>query len=125
MVMSNEDPDNEFRVQVKMPVVDNAGDGTWARIASLMPATSAVSFSAPRLATKWCLVFWTTIPGRQSFWECSIRAPKRLPLTGSDDNNEKMYQSRSGTNYTSMMTKIILIETPAGKKVTLDQMPVC
>jgi len=47
---------------------------------------------------------------------------KAAPLTGSDDNNEKMYQSRSGMKlHFDDDKKIILIETPAGKKVTLDE----
>jgi len=122
VVMSNEDPDNEFRVQVKMPVVDNAGDGTWARIASLDAGDQRGFFFRPEVGDEVVLGFLDDDPRQAVILGMLHSSAKAAPLTGSDDNNEKMYQSRSGMKlHFDDDKKIILIETPAGKKVTLDE----
>lgn len=122
IVLSNEDPDNEFRVQVKMPVVDNAGDGTWARIASLDAGDQRGFFFRPELGDEVVLGFLDDDPRQAVILGMLHSSAKAAPLTGSDDNNEKMYQSRSGMKlHFDDDKKIILIETPAGKKVTLDE----
>ena len=122
IVMSNEDPDNEFRVQVKMPVVDNAGDGTWARIASLDAGDQRGFFFRPEVGDEVVLGFLDDDPRQAVILGMLHSSAKAAPLTGSDDNNEKMYQSRSGMKlHFDDDKKIILIETPAGKKVTLDE----
>ncbi|TRZ75730.1 MAG: type VI secretion system tip protein VgrG [Bacteroidetes bacterium] len=122
IVISNEDPDNEFRVQVKMPVVDNAGDGTWARIASLDAGDQRGFFFRPEVGDEVVLGFLDDDPRQAVILGMLHSSAKAAPLTGSDDNNEKMYQSRSGMKlHFDDDKKIILIETPAGKKVTLDE----
>jgi Rhs element Vgr protein len=122
VVISNEDPDNEFRVQVKMPVVDNAGDGTWARIASLDAGDQRGFFFRPEVGDEVVLGFLDDDPRQAVILGMLHSSAKAAPLTGSDDNNEKMYQSRSGMKlHFDDDKKIILIETPAGKKVTLDE----
>ncbi len=122
VVMSNEDPDNEFRVQVKMPVVDNAGDGTWARIASLDAGDQRGFFFRPEVGDEVVLGFLDDDPRQAVILGMLHSSSKAAPLTGSDDNNEKMYQSRSKMKlHFDDDKKIILIETPAGKKVTLDE----
>ena len=122
VVISNEDPDNEFRVQVKMPVVDNAGDGAWARIASLDAGDQRGFFFRPEVGDEVVLGFLDDDPRQAVILGMLHSSAKAAPLTGSDDNNEKMYLSRSGMKlHFDDDKKIILIETPAGKKVTLDE----
>jgi Rhs element Vgr protein len=122
IVLSNEDPENEFRVQVKMPVVDPAGDGTWARIASLDAGDQRGFFFRPEVGDEVVLGFLDDDPRQAVILGMLHSSAKAAPLTGSDDNNEKMYQSRAGMKlHFDDDKKIILIETPAGKKVTLDE----
>ena len=122
IVLSNEDPDNEFRVQVKMPVVDPSGDGTWARIASLDAGDQRGFFFRPEIGDEVVLGFLDDDPRQAVILGMLHSSAKAAPLTGSDDNNEKMYQSRAGMKlHFDDDKKIILIETPAGKKVTLDE----
>ena len=52
VVTSNEDPDGEHRVRVRMPLVDVQGDGTWARVAASTPAMTEASSSGRRSATR-------------------------------------------------------------------------
>jgi Rhs element Vgr protein len=122
IVLSNEDPENEFRVQVKMPVVDPSGDGTWARIASLDAGDQRGFFFRPEVGDEVVLGFLDDDPRQAVILGMLHSSAKAAPLTGSDANNEKMYQSRSKMKlHFDDDKKIILIETPAGKKVTLDE----
>jgi Rhs element Vgr protein len=122
VVVSNEDPDNEFRVRVRMPVVDNAADGTWARVASLDAGDQRGFFFRPELGDEVVVGFLDDDPRQAVILGMLHSSAKAAPLTGSDDNNEKMYQSRSGMKlYFNDDKKVILLETPAGKKFTLDE----
>ena len=82
MVMSNEDPDNEFRVQVKMPVVDNAGDGTWARIASLDAGDQRGFFFRPEVGDEVVLGFLDDDPRQAVILGMLHSSAKAAPLTG-------------------------------------------
>ncbi len=122
VVVSNEDPDSEHRVRVKMPLVDNAEDGTWARVASLDAGDQRGFFFRPEVGDEVVLGFLDDDPRQAVILGMLHSSAKAAPLTGSDDNHEKMYQSRSGMKlYFNDDKKIILLETPAGKKVTLDE----
>jgi Rhs element Vgr protein len=122
VVVSNEDPDSEHRVRVKMPLVDNAEDGTWARVASLDAGDQRGFFFRPEVGDEVVLGFLDDDPRQAVILGMLHSSAKAAPLTGSDDNHEKVYQSRSGMKlYFNDDKKIILLETPAGKKVTLDE----
>ncbi|MEI6276678.1 MAG: type VI secretion system tip protein VgrG [Prolixibacteraceae bacterium] len=122
VVVSNEDPDREHRVRVRMPVVDNTADGTWARVASLDAGDDRGFFFRPEIGDEVVLGFLDDDPRQAVILGMLHSGAKAAPLTGSDDNHEKMYKSRSGMKlYFNDEKKIILLETPAGKKLTLDE----
>ena len=122
VVVSNEDPDNEHRVRVRMPMVDNSADGTWARVASLDAGDDRGFFFRPEIGDEVILGFLDDDPRQAVILGMLHSRAKAAPLAGSDDNNEKMYKSRSGMKlYFDDDKKIILLETPAGKKITLDE----
>ncbi len=122
VVVSNEDPDSEHRVRVKMPLVNNDEDGTWARVASLDAGDQRGFFFRPEVGDEVVLGFLDDDPRQAVILGMLHSSAKAAPLTGSDDNHEKVYQSRSGMKlYFNDEKKIILLETPAGKKVTLDE----
>ena len=122
VVVSNEDPDGEHRVRVKMPMVDFAQDGTWARVASLDAGDQRGFFFRPEVGDEVILGFLDDDPRQAVMLGMLHSSAKAAPLTGSDDNHEKMYQSRSGMKlYFNDDTKIIRLETPAGKIISLDE----
>lgn len=122
VVVSNEDPDGEHRVRVKMPLVDPAGDGTWARVAAPDAGDQRGFFFRPEVDDEVVLGFLDDDPRQAVILGMLHSSAKAAPLTGSDDNHEKVYQSRSGMKlYFNDEKKILLLETPAGKKVTLDE----
>jgi len=122
IVVSNEDPDGEYRVRVKMPMVNNSDDGTWARVSSLDAGDQRGFFFRPEIGDEVILGFLDDDPRHAIVLGMLHSSAKAAPLTGSDDNHEKMYQSRSKMKlYFNDDKKIMRLETPAGKIITLDE----
>ncbi|NVO21502.1 MAG: type VI secretion system tip protein VgrG [Bacteroidetes bacterium] len=122
VVLSNEDPDGEHRVKVKMPLVDPSGDGAWARVASLDAGDQRGFFFRPEIGDEVILGFLEDDPRHAVILGMLHSSAKAAPLNGSDSNNEKVYKSRSGMKlFFDDEKKMIKLETPVGKKITMDE----
>lgn len=122
IVTGNEDPDGEHRVRVKMPLVDQQGEGTWARVASLDAGDQRGFFFRPEIDDEVVLGFLNDDPRQAVILGMLHSSAKAAPLQGSDDNHEKVYQSRSKMKlYFNDDTKVIKLETPAGNVITLSE----
>lgn len=122
VVVSNEDPDGEDRVRVRMPLVDNESEGTWARVASLDAGDNRGHFFRPELEDEVVLGFLNDDPRQAVILGMLHSSAKPAPLKGSDDNHEKLYRSRSGMKLYFNDEKIIArLETPAGNIITLSE----
>jgi Rhs element Vgr protein len=122
VVTSNEDPDGEHRVRVRLPLVDGSGDGVWARVAALDAGADRGTFFRPELGDEVVVGFLDGDPRRAVMLGMLNSSAKAAPLTGSDDNNEKVFQSRSKMKiYFNDDTKVMRLETPAGNKLTLSE----
>lgn len=122
IVVSNEDPEGEHRVRVRMPLVDNDDDGTWARVAAMDAGDDRGFFFRPEIGDEVVLGFLSDDPRQAVVLGMLHSSAKPAPLEGSDDNHKKVYQSRSKMKLSfDDDKKIILFETPAGNKVTLSE----
>ena len=122
VVVSNEDPDGEHRVRVRMPLVSADEDGTWARVASLDAGDERGFFFRPEIDDEVVLGFLNDDPRQAVVLGMLHSSAKAAPLEGSDDNNEKVYQSRSKMKlYFNDEKKVLRLETPAGNKITLSE----
>ncbi len=122
VVVSNEDPDGEHRVRVRMPLVNNKEDGTWARIAVLDAGDDRGFFFRPEIGDEVVLGFLNDDPRQAVILGMLHSSAKPAPLTGSDDNHEKVYQSRSKMKlYFDDDKKIVTLETPAGNILTMSE----
>ena len=121
VVVSNEDPDGEHRVQVRMPLV-SADSDTWARVASIDAGDDRGFFFRPEIGDEVVLGFLNDDPRQAVILGMLHSSAKAAPLQGSDDNHEKVYQSRAKMKlYFNDDKKVIQIETPAGNKITLSE----
>src|SRR5262249_48821154 len=121
-VVSNEDPDGEHRVRVRLPMVGTEDDGIWARVASLDAGAERGMVFRPEIDDEVVVGFLDDDPRRAVILGMLHSSAKAAPLTGSNDNHEKVYQSRSKMRmYFNDDTKIMLFETPAGNKITLSE----
>ena len=76
-VASNEDPDGEHRVRVRLPLVDDEATACGHASPASTPATSAASTFVPRSATKWWSASSKTTRGARSSSACFTAARKR------------------------------------------------
>jgi Rhs element Vgr protein len=122
VVVSNEDPDGEDRVRVRMPMISADEDGAWARVASLDAGNERGFFFRPEVGDEVVLGFLSDDPRQAVILGMLHSSAKPAPLPGSDDNHEKGYQSRSKMRiYFNDERKVMQFETPAGNRITLSE----
>lgn len=121
-VVSNEDNDGEHRVRVKLPLVNSTEDGIWARVASLDAGAERGFFFRPEIGDEVVVGFLDEDPRHAVILGMLHSSAKAAPIPGSDDNHEKVFQSRSKMRlYFNDDTKVMRFETPAGNKITLSE----
>lgn len=122
IVSSNEDDEGEFRVRVRLPVVDNDDDGIWARVASIDAGSSRGVFIRPEVGDEVVVGFFDDDPRRAVILGMLHSSANAAPLQGSNANNEKVYQSRSQMKlYFNDDTKVMTLSTPGGNSITLSE----
>lgn len=121
VVVSNEDPDGEHRVRVRMPLIDPDDEGTWARVAAPDAGDTRGFFFRPEVNDEVVLGFFDGDPRSAVILGMLNSSAKPAPLEGSDDNHEKVLQTRSGCRlYFNDDTKVIVLETPGGNKMSIS-----
>lgn len=126
VVLSNEDPDGEHRVLVRLPLVgEGAGgaeDGVWARVAVLDAGPERGYFFRPEIGDEVILGFLDDDP-RHAVILGMLHSSNRPPhLKGTDDNHEKGYRSREGLALGfNEETRTITIATPKQNAITLSE----
>jgi uncharacterized protein involved in type VI secretion and phage assembly len=122
VVVSNEDPDGEHRVRVRMPLVSADADGAWARVASPDAGAERGFFFRPEVGDEVMLGFVNDDPRQPVILGMLHSSAKAPPYEASDDNHEKGYQSRAKMKlYLNDEKKVIKLETPAGNTITLSE----
>ncbi|MEP7120326.1 MAG: type VI secretion system tip protein VgrG [Byssovorax sp.] len=120
VVTSNEDSEGEHRVRVRLPLVDDS-DGVWARVASLDAGSDRGFFFRPEIGDEVIVGFLDDDPRCAVILGMLHSSAKAAPLQGSDDNHEKVFQSRSKMRlYFNDDKKVMRLETPGGNKLTLS-----
>ncbi|WP_437316191.1 type VI secretion system tip protein VgrG [Sorangium sp. So ce385] len=121
-VVSNEDDAGEHRVRVQLPLVNTEEDGIWARVASVDAGAERGFFVRPEVGDEVVVGFLDDDPRRAVILGMLHSSARAAPLAGSDDNHEKVYQSRSKMRvYLNDDKKLMQLETPAGNKITLSE----
>lgn len=116
------DPENEFRVKIKLPAVNAEEDGIWARIATLDAGDNRGTYFRPETGDEVIVGFINNDPSYPVILGMLHSSALASPITPASDNNEKGYQSREGLKLNFHDgDKAVKIETPAGKKITLSE----
>ncbi len=114
------DPANEDRVQIKLPLV-NMNEGIWARIASLDAGKDRGAFFRPEINDEVVVGFFNDDPRFPVVLGMLNSNAKPAPLKAADANNEKGFVTRSKMKLVFNDDKnTITIETPKGKKIMID-----
>lgn len=116
------DPDGENRIMVRIPVIHNDDEGTWCRVSSLDAGEERGMFFLPEIGDEVIVGFINNDPRHGVVLGMLNSSARPAPLTATDDNNEKGYQSRSKMKMIfNDDKKSISIETPGGHKVQIDE----
>lgn len=116
------DPDGEDRILVQIPIINTEEQGIWARVATLDAGENRGTFFRPEIEDEVIIGFINDDPNDAVVLGMLHSSAKPAPLTAEDDNHEKGLVTRSEMKMIFNDDKIsYVLETPAGKKVTLDE----
>src|SRR5690606_26487170 len=116
------DPNGENRILVKIPIINNDEQGIWTRVATLDAGNNRGSFFLPEIDDEVIVGFINDDPNHAVILGMLHSSAKPAPLIASDDNHEKGFVTRSEIKLLfNDEKKSIILETPAGKKVTIDE----
>jgi len=122
VVTANEDPAGEFRIRVRLPLLEVAGDGLWARLASLDAGDNRGFCFRPEIGDEVTVGFLGGDSRHPVILGMLHSSARPAPLPGADDNHEKLYRSRAGMQLKFDDDKVALsLATPEGNRIDLDQ----
>ncbi|WP_340112890.1 type VI secretion system tip protein VgrG [Maribellus mangrovi] len=117
----HDDPNGEYRVQVRMPIINNDEQGVWARVATLDAGDSRGSFFRPELDDEVIVGFLNDDPNDPVILGMLHSSALPSPLEPEEPNNEKGFVTRSELKFLfNDEKKSIVLETPGGKIITVD-----
>jgi len=115
------DPAGEDRILVRLPIVDNAEQGIWARVATLDAGENRGSFFRPEIDDEVIVGFINGNPNDAVVLGMMNSSAKPAPLTASDDNHEKGFVTRSEIKFIFNDDDVsVTVETPNGNKMVIS-----
>lgn len=121
IVTDIEDPENEFRVRVKIPAVNADEEGVWARQATLDAGNNRGTFFRPEPGDEVIIGFLGDDPRQVVMLGMLHSSALAAPVAPSSANNEKGYVSRSAFKMIfDDDKKSLTIESPGGKKIMVN-----
>ncbi|NVO10587.1 MAG: type VI secretion system tip protein VgrG [Bacteroidales bacterium] len=109
----HEDPDGEFRVRVKIPVISTEDDGVWARVATLDAGDSRGSFFRPYVDDEVIVGFINDDPRDPVILGMLHSSALPSPVEPTEDNYEKGFVTKEKVKLMfNDEKKSLTIETP-------------
>lgn len=121
VVVSNEDPEGEYRVRVTLPVVQPDDDGAWARVAALDAGDGRGALLRPEVGDEVVVGFLHDDPRLAVVLGMLHSSAKAAPIEPSDDNHQKAFVSRSGVELLLDDEAVsVKLSTPGGASLLID-----
>ncbi len=118
----HDDPMGEYRVLVRMPIINNDEQGVWARVATLDAGNNRGTFFRPELDDEVVVGFLNDDPNDPVIIGMMHSSANPSPIEPAEDNNEKGIVTRSEMRLVfDDDKKSIVLETPGGKTITIDE----
>ena len=115
------DADGDFRVKIRLPMVDNQQDGVYARLATLDAGNNRGTFFMPEVGDEVIVGFMNNDPNQPVILGMLHSSQNAAPLSQESSNDKKGYVSRSEIKITiDDGEKSITIETPGGNVFTMN-----
>jgi Rhs element Vgr protein len=111
-----EDPDNQYRVLVDIPLFDPSGEGLWARLTNFYSTSGAGAFFMPEVGDEVVVGFLNEDPRFPIILGSMYSSTNNKPFDGLDPNEKntiKAIVSKSGINIEfDDEKKILTLQTP-------------
>lgn len=115
------DPDGEFRIQVKLPIISAEEEGVWARVLTSHAGENYGAHFLPELGHEVLVGFLNDDPNQAIVLGSLFSNTNTSPIELSDDNYEKVIMTKSEIKITlNDENKSIALDTPDGKQIILD-----
>ncbi|MEM8525024.1 MAG: type VI secretion system tip protein VgrG [Bacteroidota bacterium] len=115
------DPESEERILVYLPMIDPAGEGTWARLASLDAGENRGWVFRPEIDDEVIVGFVNDDPRNAVVLGMLHSSAKPSPIEAKDDNFERGLVTKSEIKFhIDDEKKVVTLETPSGNKLVLD-----
>ncbi|MEO8960780.1 MAG: type VI secretion system tip protein VgrG [Ginsengibacter sp.] len=115
------DNEGDFRVKLRLPIVDDQQDGVYARIATLDAGNNRGTFFMPELNDEVVVGFMNNDPNQPVVLGMLHSSKNAAPLDPEKANNKKGYVSRSKIKILiDDNEKSITIETPGGNVFSMN-----
>lgn len=122
VVKLESDPDGENRIMVRIPVIDINAQGIWTRVATLDAGKERGSFFLPEIGDEVIVGFINNDPRHAVTLGMLNSSKNPAPVTAQDANDKKGFTTRSKMHLSfNDNTKTIVIDTPAGNSITIDE----
>jgi Rhs element Vgr protein len=117
----DQDPDQQYKIQVSVPVMQADVDGVWARLASYYGSSGLGSFFIPEIGDEVVLGFLNSDPSYPIILGSLYSSQRKPPYELTADNFTKAIMTRSKlTIEFDDDKKIITIVTPGKNKILLS-----
>jgi Rhs element Vgr protein len=118
-----DDPDNAYRIQLNLPLLDPAGDGVWARLSNFYSTNNAGAFFLPEVGDEVIVGFLNQDP-RYPVILGSVYSAKNKPFSELSPNQKNSHKAIGSNSRLRMVFNdedvILTLTTPNKNIVTLD-----
>jgi Rhs element Vgr protein len=115
------DPDNEFRVKVKLPLMQDDGEGIWVRLSTFYATNNAGNFFYPETDDEVIIGFMNNDPRHGVILGSVYSSKNAAPLTPDEKNSQKAIITKANLKLLlDDENKIITITTPANNKIVIS-----
>lgn len=116
-----EDPNNQFRIKVRMPLLSEKGEGVWARLATLNAANEMGSYFIPSIGDEVIVGCLGNNPDAPIILGSLYSSSKAMPFPIKEENYLKGFVTKEGTKIImDDEKKSIEISTKKGNILTIS-----
>ena len=117
----HEDPENNYRVQVSVPLLQAETEGVWARLAKFYASDGIGAFFIPEIGDEVVLGYLNSDPAHPVILGSLYSGKRKPPYQPEEQNNTKAILTRSKLRVEfDEEKKVITIITPAQNRVVLN-----
>jgi Rhs element Vgr protein len=117
----DEDPDADYRVQVRVPLLQAENEGVWARLGNFYASSGIGAFFVPEIDDEVVLGYLNNDPAHPVILGSLYSKQRKAPYELAAENNTKALVTRSELKLElDEEKKVITILTPAGNEIVLS-----